>query len=122
MEVVNVREEHDKLVRDKIPEIIEKSGCNYGIATFSDEEYRRAIGAKLLEETREVVASLDGAPDKLIEELADLYEVIDTLLDVTGIDREQIAREQREKRERRGGFQGRIRLLWTEKRERPAGG
>ena len=61
---------YDKLVRDKIPEIIEKSGKQCEIEILSDEKYLEMIEKKLDEELAEY------HKDKNLEELADLLEVI----------------------------------------------
>ena len=61
---------YDKLVRDKIPEIIEKSGKQCEIEILSDEKYLEMIDKKLDEELAEY------HKDKNLEELADLLEVI----------------------------------------------
>ena len=61
---------YNKLVRDRIPEIIEESGKICKKETLNDEEYLRMIDAKLDEELAEY------HKDQNIEELADLMEVI----------------------------------------------
>jgi predicted house-cleaning noncanonical NTP pyrophosphatase (MazG superfamily) len=122
--------EHHKLVRDRIPEIIERSGARYEIEILSEEEYRDALGAKLLEEARETVNALQENPEAPIEELADLREVIDAIARLAGIEPAEIDRVQERKRlgsgsealpeaialalPDRGGFEKRIRLVRTE--------
>lgn len=61
---------HHKLVRDRIPEIIEASGNTCATEILSDEEYLRVVDAKLDEELAEY------HKDQNLEELADLLEVI----------------------------------------------
>ena len=61
---------YNKLVRDRIPEIIESSGRTCVTEILSDEEYLKMLDAKLDEELAEYHA------DQNIEELADLMEVI----------------------------------------------
>jgi predicted house-cleaning noncanonical NTP pyrophosphatase (MazG superfamily) len=111
-----MKTEYNKLIRDRIPEIIEKSNYNYEIDTFSDDDYLIALSNKLIEEASEVSAALKNNPEKLIDELADLQEVIDALLMTAEIDRETVTLKQKEKRELRGAFKGKIKLLWTEPR------
>ncbi len=105
-----MRTEHNKLVRDKIPEIIRASGNQYEISTLKDAEYLDALRQKLVEEATEAATA---SIDDLVKELADLYEVIDSLLTATGIEREAVLKVQRKRREERGGFHNRIKLLWT---------
>lgn len=101
---------YNKLVRDKIPDIIEASGNQCEIATLCDRDYQEALRQKLMEEAREVATA---SPSELIKELADLYEVLDALITTTGISEEMILTEQRIRREERGGFQKKILLLST---------
>jgi predicted house-cleaning noncanonical NTP pyrophosphatase (MazG superfamily) len=106
-----MRKEYNKLVRDRIPEIIASEGRKYVIETLSEHEYRQALLHKLTEEAEEV----KSAPtDKLILEIADLYEVIDALLDTYDISQAKVLYEQQKRKAERGGFQKRIKLLWTD--------
>jgi predicted house-cleaning noncanonical NTP pyrophosphatase (MazG superfamily) len=95
-----VKEEYYKLIRDKIPEIIAQAGYRYEIAILDDGEYRQPLGDKLQEEAQEVAIALEEAPESLLEELADLQEVIDTLIKVMGIERSTLTQLQGEKRDR----------------------
>lgn len=99
---------YNKLVRDKIPEMIKQAGKQCEIATLRDREYQEALREKLIEEATEVASA---SPEEFVQELADLYEVIDALLIATGIDEETILAQQKQKHEERGGFQKRIKLL-----------
>ncbi|MBA2391516.1 MAG: nucleoside triphosphate pyrophosphohydrolase [Ktedonobacteraceae bacterium] len=105
-----MRTEHNKLVRDRIPEILERAGLTYTLAMLNEQEYQQALRAKLCEEAAEA-ASADG--EHLISELADLYEVIDTLMANNAIDPATVHTEQERRRSERGGFAQRIRLLDT---------
>ena len=106
-----MRKKYNKLVRDFIPEIIRQSGNQCEVAIMSEAEFRQALREKLLEEAQEAAGA---SPQDLVSELADLQEVIDALLAVYGISREEVLTEQRRKRTERGGFQQRLRLLWTD--------
>lgn len=106
-----MREEYNKLVRDRIPEIIRQSGNQCEVVTMSEADLTQALREKLLEEAGEVAAA---SPENLVSELADLQEVIDSLLAVYAIDREAVLTEQKRKRVERGGFDQRLRLLWTQ--------
>ena len=95
---------YDKLVRDKIPEIIEKSGKQCEIEVLSDEKYLEMIDKKLDEELAEY------HKDKNIEELADLLEVIYAATKVRGYSIEDLEKVRAEKAEKRGGFDKKILL------------
>ena len=62
---------HNKLVRDKIPEIIEKTGKVCHIHTLTSDEYLAELDRKLNEECAEYQT------DKSLEELADMLSIID---------------------------------------------
>lgn len=106
-----MRKEYHKLVRDKIPEIIQQSGSKCEILTLSESEYRQALRQKVVEEAQEVAVANE---ENIVTELADIYEVIDAIIESYGINRELIIAEQIRRRNERGGFQKRIKLLWTE--------
>ncbi len=110
-----MHQEYNKLVRDRIPEIIYQAGNHCEVVTMSQEEFRKALREKLLEEAREAATA---SPKNLVSELADLQEVIDALLVVEGIEPEAVIEEQKRKRIERGGFDQRLRLLWSESSDR----
>lgn len=95
---------HNKLVRDKIPEIIGKSGKTCETEVLSEEDYLKMLDAKLNEELAEY------HKDQNIEELADLLEVIYAATKARGYTLEQLELVRKEKAEKRGGFEKRILL------------
>jgi predicted house-cleaning noncanonical NTP pyrophosphatase (MazG superfamily) len=106
-----MRKEYNKLVRDRIPDIIRQDGRKCQAMTIPEREYRQALLEKLIEEAQETAAA---SPQEMVAELADLYEVIDTIMAVYEIDRESVLQEQERKRTERGSFEQRIRLLSTD--------
>jgi predicted house-cleaning noncanonical NTP pyrophosphatase (MazG superfamily) len=96
---------YDKLVRDRIPEIIESSGAKCKIRILTDEEYLKMIDAKLDEELAEY------HKDQNIEELADLLEVIRTAAFARGYTLEELENIRAKKAEKRGGFEKKILLI-----------
>ena len=96
--------QYNKLVRDRIPEIIEASGKRCICATLSDEEYLAKLDEKLNEELAEYQES------KSMEELADLLEVIRAVAAARGSSIEEVEALRRDKAAKRGGFEKRILL------------
>ncbi|MBR8830585.1 MAG: hypothetical protein N5P05_003885 [Chroococcopsis gigantea SAG 12.99] len=105
------RQYHNKLVRDRIPQIIADSGNTYEVIDLDESEFLRALKDKLVEEAQEV---RQADPDELVTELADLYEVIDTLIEKYNLSAQQIKAAQEKRRRERGAFEEKIYLLWTE--------
>lgn len=95
---------YDKLVRDKIPEIIEKSGKQCEIEILSDEKYLEMIDKKLDEELAEY------HKDQNIEELADILEVLYAAAKVRGYSIKDLEKVRIEKAKIRGGFDKKILL------------
>lgn len=94
----------DKLVRDKIVDSVIANGNNPHWKELDDDEYIKELQAKLLEETSEIS---DASRDELPEEIADVQEIIDNLLDVLGITKDQLAAIQEKKNEQKGSFKKR---------------
>jgi predicted house-cleaning noncanonical NTP pyrophosphatase (MazG superfamily) len=92
-----------KLVRDKIPELIRQSGRHIEVRYLSGEQLTDGLAAKLIEEAHEAAEAV-GNRYALIEELADLTEVISALTALLGIDPEEIDRAAQRKAQERGGF------------------
>lgn len=95
---------YNKLVRDRIPEIIEASGKSCVTEILSDEAYLRLMDAKLDEELAEYHS------DQNIEELADLLEVIYAAAMARGYTLEQLESVRAAKAEKRGAFANKILL------------
>ena len=93
---------YNKLVRDRIPEIIEASGKTCSVETLDDGDYLRALDAKLDEELAEYHR------DQNIEELADLLEVIRAAAIARGHTVEELERVRAEKAAKRGGFEKKL--------------
>lgn len=93
---------HNKLVRDRIPEIIEGSGKTCVTRILPQEEYLAALDTKLTEELAEYQA------DKSMEELADLLEVMMAVAEARGHSFAEVEAIRRAKAEKRGGFRERI--------------
>jgi predicted house-cleaning noncanonical NTP pyrophosphatase (MazG superfamily) len=107
-----VRVTYGKLIRDRIPEIMDAAGVRYEVAVLDDAAFRSALRAKLLEEATE--AGSAGTAEELVKEIADLFEVVEELLAVEGMDLEEVRAVQRERRSARGGLGRRLELRWTE--------
>jgi predicted house-cleaning noncanonical NTP pyrophosphatase (MazG superfamily) len=93
---------YNKLVRDKIPEYIQKKGGNPITHIADDAEYWQKLKEKLIEEIEEF------KKDENIEEFADLLEVIEAIADYKKFDRDEVERVRNKKAEERGKFRDKI--------------
>jgi len=93
---------YNKLVRDKIPEIIEQKGGKCTIRIADEKEYGEKLSQKLREEVDEFLEAQNE------EELADLLEVIDAIVDCKKLDRQKMRVIKRGKAQERGRFKKRI--------------
>lgn len=96
----------EKLVRDEIPRIIAEEKQEAVIRTeFDSERIQQLTAAKVLEEAQEVSeALLSGSNNELAEEIADLLEVIDKVIAISGVDYSSIYPMKLAKRTLKGGF------------------
>lgn len=100
---------YNKLVRDKIPEIIASKGGKAETRILSHEEYRVFLEKKLDEEVGEY------HKDRTPEELADILEVVYALAASIDCSRDQLMEIYRQKHDDRGGFEKKILLISSER-------
>jgi len=97
----------NKLIRDRIPEIISENGETPIVRILDEEEYERELNKKLQEEVGEYL--VDGN----IEELADIEEVLRALVTLKGVSFEDFDKMREKKCEKRGAFNNRVFLEST---------
>lgn len=100
-------QKYNKLVRDKIPEIILSNGEEPITRILNDDEYKIELEKKLLEEYKEVIES---SGKNRLEELADMLEVIRALANIENKDLNDIINIADEKNIKRGSFKEKIYL------------
>ena len=93
---------YNKLVRDKIPEIIKSKGDTPVTHIADDIEYWQKLKEKLQEEIKEF------EEDETIEEIADILEIIDAIVDYKKFDKKELQKVKSKKLEERGGFKNKI--------------
>lgn len=89
---------YNKLVRDKIPQVIEEDGRRCETSIVSKEQLLPLLEEKLKEEVNEFMQ------DRNLEELADIMEVVFGLAENLGYSEEDLLKKREEKKEERGGF------------------
>lgn len=104
---------YNKLVRDRIPTIIQQAGKAPKTRVLDEDRYVEELKLKLLEEANEILKADEH--NEVVEEAADLLEVLHALLEAKGISLEDIERARLQKKEERGGFEERIFLIEVSK-------
>ena len=96
---------YNKLIRDKIPEIITSNGGVPFTRILDEDEYKVELETKLMEEYNEVLLATG---EERVEELADMLEVISSLAKLEGKSLEEVIEVKNKKCDKRGGFEKRI--------------
>lgn len=99
---------YNKLVRDKIPEIIISNGENPITKVLDLDEYKKELKNKLYEECKEVIKAI-SSEDK-IEELADVLEIVRALAIIENKTLEDVIEVANNKADKRGAFNDRVYL------------
>ena len=98
---------HNKLVRDQIISIIESSGKKVNFEILNDEKFLNELDKKLVEEVTEFIK------EKSEEELADIFEVLNKIIEIRGMDTNNIEKIRLKKKSERGGFDKKIFLKYV---------
>lgn len=101
----------NKLVRDRIPEIIENEGFNVSYKHLDDDDYLIEIGNKLREKTEELIVT------NSVENMADIYELVMAYGNFFGYSRKDIQTMAESKNTKKGSFQQRTYLEWFDRKK-----
>lgn len=102
---------HRKLIRDKIPEIIEQNNGHYETRILDEKEFEIELKKKLIEEAKELQNASD---DEILGELADVLELVKSIASNKGVEFCKVEEKQIGKKEKRGGFDKKIFLEWSD--------
>lgn len=97
---------YNKLIRDKIPEIIRADDAVPEIRELNRGEYLQALKDKIVEEAEELQE--EEGKKEILKEMADVYEVLRTLAAAHDITLEDVRNAADKKKEDRGGFKKRL--------------
>lgn len=103
---------YNKLVRDKIIQKIQQKGHNATYSILDDKQYFEELDKKLIEEVNEFIEAHNE------EEMADIIEVIETIIKQRGMSLEQIEKIKEEKRQKSGSFNDKIFLISVEEKDK----
>ncbi|HWI47524.1 MAG TPA: nucleoside triphosphate pyrophosphohydrolase, partial [Rummeliibacillus sp.] len=100
---------YNKLVRDLIPEVIEKNGKKCSTRVLAPEQHLGEIKLKMQEEALEFKEATNQKDE--LEELADVLELVHAALDVYNVSFQELEQVRLAKKEKRGGFSEGMYLL-----------
>ena len=102
---------YNKLVRDRIPEIIENDHKTCATRILDNDEYLGCLKSKLLEECHEV---MDAEGEDIKKEIADVLEVLEALENTLHIDHKEVLSIKKKKAHNNGAFNNKIYLKYVE--------
>jgi predicted house-cleaning noncanonical NTP pyrophosphatase (MazG superfamily) len=105
---------YNKLVRDKIPEIIKESGSISKIHKLNQAEFKKELAKKILEEGKELCEAKSNKD--ISNELSDLLELIQTIARQYKISPEKLEEGRIDKYRNRGGFEKQLFLEYVEEK------
>lgn len=94
---------YSKLVRDKVPSLIEEDGKIAHYDILEGRIYKDALKRKLIEEVGEFIEA--KTKEEMEEELVDMAEVVDAIIKAYDFDLEELMDRQFEKLDKKGGFE-----------------
>ncbi|MFD1606164.1 phosphoribosyl-ATP pyrophosphohydrolase [Oceanobacillus luteolus] len=103
---------YNKLVRDRIPEILDEAGKKYNVETLNHDRYILELRKKLMEELSEYQEAAND--EESLGELADILEVIYALTEVHGESFEKLEQLRKQKAEENGAFADKVYLMDVE--------
>lgn len=98
--------QYNKLIRDKIPEIIAQDNAIPKVSILSPERFREELNRKILEEAQELKEA--QSREDVINELADIKEILLAIAVSEGIDWEEVEQKRKTKLAKRGGFENKL--------------
>jgi predicted house-cleaning noncanonical NTP pyrophosphatase (MazG superfamily) len=104
---------YNKLIRDKILEIIDKDGEIPFWKILNKREFLKELKRKILEEAKELIKA--KGKKEILNEIVDIQELLDNLILELNFKKSEIKKAQKIKNKKRGGFKKRLFLIKTEK-------
>lgn len=101
---------HKKLIRDKIPKLIKATNDDFETRVMDDLEFETELKKKLVEESKEV---LIAPKEELMNELADVLQLIKSITAHYQMNFKDVEKYQREKKKKRGAFAKKLFLIWS---------
>lgn len=104
---------YNKLIRDRIPEIIRLDGGTSKVRTLDEGAFKAALRDKVIEEAKELAGA--KTREEVLNELADVLQLVESVAQVEGLTMIEVEAEKQQKKVERGGFEQRLFLEHVEK-------
>ena len=106
------RKTYNKLIRDKIPEIIKKDNAIPKISILNDEQFAIALKEKLVEEAKELLEARTS--EEILNELSDVLELVESIATNNKLTITEVEKQKLVKKEKRGGFEKKLFLEYVD--------
>lgn len=106
------RKTYNKLIRDKIPEIIKKNGASPKISILNDEQFKSTLKEKLVEEAKELLGA--KTDEEILNELSDVLQLLESIALNNNITLTKIEKQKEKKKTERGGFDKKLFLEYVD--------
>ncbi len=106
------RKIYNKLIRDKIPEIIKKNKAVPKVLVLNAKQFKIALKEKLIEEAKELLAAKTNK--EILNELADIFELLESIALNNNITMNQIKKQKEKKKKEQGGFDKKLFLKYVD--------
>jgi predicted house-cleaning noncanonical NTP pyrophosphatase (MazG superfamily) len=106
------RRAYNKLIRDKIPEIIEKDNAIPKVSVLDDEKFAVALKEKLIEEAKELLDT--KTQEEILNELSDILQLVESIATNNNLSIAEIEKQKLAKKEKRGGFEKKLFLEYVD--------
>ena len=106
------RKTYNKLIRDKIPEIIKKDNAIPKISILNDEQFAIALKEKLVEEAKELLEAKTS--EEILNELSDVLELVESITTNNKLTITEVEKQKLVKKEKRGGFEKKLFLEYVD--------
>ena len=106
------RKTYNKLIRDKIPEIIRKNNAVPKISELNDEQFKIALKEKLTEEAKELLEA--KTQEEILNELSDVLQLIESIAINNNLSVSDIEKQKEKKKQERGAFEKKLYLEYVD--------
>jgi predicted house-cleaning noncanonical NTP pyrophosphatase (MazG superfamily) len=103
---------YNKLIRDKIPEIIAKNGAIPKVSVLDDERFKVALREKLVEEAKELLET--KTDEEILKELSDVFQLLELIALNNNTTIAEVERQKEKRKIERGGFEKKLFLEYVD--------